>query len=146
MEAKNLDTLDIISLKVYNNFLYVLTTTVASDQAIYKMPILDNTGALGDLELVFDWSNYTNKEAFALCFAFSEAGDILIGSDWASQPLTIIQNGSASGFYSTILTAPIVYMAWGNENYLYVINKTDETNRVQKIDTRMAGAEYFGRP
>ena len=146
MEAKNLDTLDIISLKVYNNFLYVLTTTVASDQAIYKMPILDNTGALGDLELVFDWSNYTNKEALALCFAFSEIGDILIGSDWASQPLTIIQNGSASGFYSTILTAPIVYMAWGNENYLYVINKTDETNRVQKIDTRMAGAEYFGRP
>ena len=146
LEAKNLDTLDIISLKVYNNFLYVLTTTVASDQAIYKMPILDNTGALGDLELVFDWSNYTNKEALALCFAFSEIGDILIGSDWASQPLTIIQNGSASGFYSTILTAPIVYMAWGNENYLYVINKTDETNRVQKIDTRMAGAEYFGRP
>ena len=145
-EAKNLDTLDIISLKVHNNFLYVLTTTVTSDQSIYKMPILDNSGALGDLELVFDWSDYTNKEAFALCFALSEAGDILVGSDWASQPLTIIQNGLATGFYSSILTAPIVYMAWGNENYLYVINKTDETNRVQKIDTRMAGADYFGRP
>ena len=145
-EAKNLDTLDIISLKVYDSFLYVLTTTVTSDQAIYKMPILDNSGALGDLELVFDWSDYTNKEAFALCFALSEAGDILVGSDWASQPLTIIQNGLATGFYSSILTAPIVYMAWGNENYLYVINKTDETNRVQKIDTRMAGADYFGRP
>ena len=145
-EAKNLDTLDIISLKVYNNFLYVLTTTVTSEQSIYKMPILDNSGALGDLELVFDWSDYTNKEAFALCFALSEAGDILVGSDWASQPLTIIQNGLATGFYSSILTAPIVYMAWGNENYLYVINKTDETNRVQKIDTRMAGADYFGRP
>ena len=51
-EAKNLDTLDIISLKVYNNFLYVLTTTVTSDQSIYKMPILDDSGALGDLELV----------------------------------------------------------------------------------------------
>ena len=145
-EAKNLDTLDIISLKVFNNFLYVLTTTVSSDQAIYKIPILDNSGSLGDLELVFDWSSYTNKEAFALCFALSEAGDILVGSDWASQPLTIIQNGFATGFYSSVLTAPIVYMAWGNENYLYVINKTDETNRVQKIDTRMAGANYFGRP
>ena len=145
-EAKNLDTLDIISLKVYDNFLYVLTTTVTSDQSIYKMPILDNSGALGDLELVFDWSDYTNKEALALCFALSEAGDILVGSDWASQPLTIIQNGFASGFYSSILTAPIVYMAWGNENYLYVINKTDETNRVQKIDTRIDGADYFGRP
>ena len=145
-EAKNLDTLDIISLKVYDNFLYVLTTTVTSDQSIYKMPILDNSGALGDLELVFDWSDYTNKEAFALCFALSESGHILVGSDWASQPLTIIQNGFATGFYSSVLTAPIVYMAWGNENYLYVINKTDETNRVQKIDTRMAGASYFGRP
>ena len=61
-EAKNLDTLDIISLKVYNNYLYDLTTTVTSDQSIYKMPILDASGALGDLELVFDWSDYTNKE------------------------------------------------------------------------------------
>ena len=145
-EAKNLDTLDIIALKVFNNFLYVLTTTVTSDQAIYKMPILDNSGALGDLELVFDWSNYTNKEAFALCFALSESGDILVGSDWTSQPLTIIQNGFASGFYSSVLTPPIVYMAWGSGDYLYVINKTEETNRVQKIDTRMKGADYFGRP
>ena len=145
-EAKNLDTLDLISLKVFNNFLYVLTTTVSSDQAIYKIPILDNSGSLGDLELVFDWSNYTNKEASALCLTLSESGDIFVGSDWATQPLTMIQNGSASGFYNTILTAPIVYMAWGNGNYLYVINKTEDTNRVQKIDTRITGASYFGRP
>mgnify|MGYP001238075772 FL=1 len=145
-EAKNLDTLDIISLKVFNNFLYVLTTTVSSDQAIYKIPILDNSGTLGELELAFDWSSYTNKEAFALCFALSESGDILVGSDWTSQPLTIIQNGFASGFYSSVLTAPIVYMAWGSGDYLYVINKTEETNRVQKIDTRMKGTDYFGRP
>ena len=145
-EAKNLDTLDIISLKVFNNFLYVLTTTVSSDQAIYKIPILDNSGALGDLELVFDWSNYTNKEASALCFTLSESGDIFVGSNWITQPLTMIQNGSANGFYNAILTAPIVYMAWGNGNYLYVINKTEDINRVQKIDTRMAGADYYGRP
>ena len=145
-EAKNLDTLDIISLKVFNNFLYVLTTTVSSDQAIYKIPILDNSGTLGDLELVFDWSNYTNKEASALCITLSESGDIFVGSDWTTQPLTMIQNGSAIGFYNTILTAPIVYMAWGNGNYLYVINKIEDTNRVQKIDTRTTGADYFGRP
>lgn len=145
-EAKNLDTLDIISLKVFNNFLYVLTTTVSSDQAIYKIPILDGSGTLGDLELVFDWSNYTNREASALCLTLSESGDIFVGSDWNTQPLTMIQNGSASGFYNTILTAPIVYMAWGNGNYLYVINKTEDTNRVQKIDTRITGSDYFGRP
>ena len=44
-EAKNLDTLDILSLKVFNDYLYVLTTTVTSDQSIYKMQILDDSGS-----------------------------------------------------------------------------------------------------
>ena len=145
-EAKNLDTLDILSLKVLNNYLYVLTTTVTSDQAIYKMQILDDSGSLGDLELVFDWSAYTNKLSSALCFTLSESGDLFVGSDSDDQPLTYIQNGNASGFYSSILTAPISYMAWGNSNYLYLINKTEETNRVQRVDTRMSGADYYGRP
>ena len=145
-EAKNLDTLDILSLKVFNDYLYVLTTTVTSDQAIYKMQILDDSGSLGDLELVFDWSAYTNKLSSALCFTLSESGDLFVGSDSDDQPLTYIQNGNASGFYSSILTAPISYMAWGNSNYLYLINKTDETNRVQRVDTRMSGADYYGRP
>ena len=145
-EAKNLDTLDILSLKVLNDYLYVLTTTVASDQSIYKMQILDDSGSLGDLELVFDWSDYTNKLSSALCFTLSESGDLFVGSDSDDQPLTYIQNGNASGFYTSILTAPISYMAWGNSNYLYLINKTEETNRVQRVDTRMSGADYYGRP
>ena len=145
-EAKNLDTLDILSLKVLNDYLYVLTTTVTSDQAIYKMQILDDSGSLGDLELVFDWSAYTNKLSSALCFTLSESGDLFVGSDSDDQPLTYIQNGNARGFYSSILTAPISYMAWGNSNYLYLINKTEETNRVQRVDTRMSGADYYGRP
>ena len=145
-EVKNLDTLDVLSLRVFNNHLYVLTTTVSSDQAIYKMQILDDSGSLGDLELVFDWSAYTNKLSSALCFTLSEAGDLIVGSDSDDQPLTYIQNGNASGFYSSILTAPISYMAWGNSNYLYLINKTEETNRVQRVDTRMSGADYYGRP
>tara|TARA_B100000579_G_scaffold102507_1_gene81581 strand:- start:4864 stop:6081 length:1218 start_codon:yes stop_codon:yes gene_type:complete len=145
-EAKNLDTLDILSLRVLNDYLYVLTTTVTSDQAIYKMQILDDSGSLGDIELVFDWSSYTNKLSSALCFTLSEAGDLFVGSDSDDQPLTYIQNGNASGFYSSILTAPISYMAWGNSNYLYLINKTEETNRVQRVDTRMSGADYYGRP
>ena len=145
-EAKNLDTLDILSLKVLNDYLYVLTTTITSDQAIYKMQILDDSGSLGDLELVFDWSAYTNKLSSALCFTLNESGDLFVGSDSDEQPLTYIQNGNASGFYSSILTAPISYMAWGNSNYLYLINKTEETNRVQRVDTRMSGADYYGRP
>jgi len=145
-EAKNLDTLDVISLRVFNNFVYVLTTTITSSQAIYKMPILDDSGSLGDLELVFDWSAYSNSESTALCFTLSETGDIFVGSDSETEPLTYITDGSGSGFYSSILTAPISYMAWGNFQYLYLINRTDETKRVQRVDTRMNGADYYGRP
>ena len=145
-EAKNLDTLDILSLKIFNDYLYVLTTTITSDQAIYKMQILDDSGSLGDLELVFDWSAYTNKLSSALCFTLSESGGLFVGSDSDDQPLTYIQNGNASGFYTSILNAPISYIAWGNSNYLYLINKTEETNRVQRVDARMSGADYFGRP
>ena len=146
IEGKNLDTLDISSLKVHDSYLYVLTTTITSDQSIYRIPILDNLGTLGDLELVFDWSAYTNKESSALCFTLSESGDLFIGSDSDSQPLTLVSNGSPSGFYSTILTAPISYLSWGNNNYLYLINKTEDTNRVQRVDTRTGGADYYGRP
>ena len=146
MEAKNLDTLDVISLRVFNNFVYVLTTTITSSQAIYKLPILDDSGSLGDLELVFDWSAYSNSESTALCFTLSETGDIFVGSDSETEPLTYITDGSGSGFYSSILTAPISYMAWGNFQYLYLINRTDETKRVQRVDTRMNGADYYGRP
>ena len=145
-EAKNLDTLDVISLRVFNNFVYVLTTTITSSQAIYKLPILDDSGSLGDLEFVFDWSAYSNSESTALCFTLSETGDIFVGSDSETEPLTYITDGSGSGFYSSILTAPISYMAWGNFQYLYLINRTDETKRVQKVDTRMNGADYYGRP
>lgn len=145
-EAKNLDTLDVISLRVFNNFVYVLTTTITSSQAIYKLPILDDSGSLGDLELVFDWSAYSNSESTALCFTLSETGDIFVGSDSETEPLTYITDGSGSGFYSSILTAPISYMAWGNFQYLYLINRTDETKRVQRVDTRMNGADYYGRP
>jgi hypothetical protein len=45
-----------------------------------------------------------------------------------------------------VLVPPISYMAWGNNEFLYLINRIEETNRVLKVDTRMEGAEYYGRP
>ena len=145
-ESVNLDTLDVISLKVYDQFLYILTTTVSSDQVVYRAPILDDIGSLGDLEIIFDWSAYTNKEASALCITLNETGDLFIGSNWDSQPLTIVQNGVASGFYSSILSEPVNYMAWGNEHYLYALSRNEDSRKVLRIDTRMMGSEYYGRP
>jgi len=145
-EVKDLYDLDTKCLRVFGNWVYILTKNVSGDEAIYRLPILNATGALGDLELVFDWSSYSNKDFSALCFAISEEGNLLVGSDSQTQPLTLIESIGPSAFYPTVLTPPISYMAWGNSQYLYVINRTEETNRVQRIDTRMNGAPYYGRP
>ena len=100
---------------------------------------------MGDLEVVYDWS-VNIIDATALCFTLTSSGDLFIGSDSETDPLVLVKDGEASGFYSSVLVPPISYMAWGNAEFLYLINKTDETNRVQKIDTRMDGAGYYGRP
>ena len=145
-EAKDLGDLDTKCLRIFGDFVYILTKNPSSDEAVYRLPILDAAGTLGDLEMIFDWSAYTNKESSALCFTMAENGELLIGSNSDSQPLTLIDNGVPFAFYPTVLTPPISYMAWGNSQYLYVINRTEETNRVQRIDTRMNGAPYYGRP
>ena len=146
IEAIDLDTLDVIALKVHEQFLYMLTTNVSSNQIVYRAPILDNTGSLGELEIVFDWSTYTNREASAFCMTLNESGDLFIGSNWEIQPLTIVQNGVASGFYNSILSEPINYMAWGNERYLYALSRGEDSRKILRVDTRMMGSEYYGRP
>ena len=146
IEAIDLDTLDVIALKVHEQFLYMLTTNVSSNQIVYRAPILDNTGSLGELEIVFDWSTYTNREASAFCMTLNESGDLFIGSNWGIQPLTIVQNGVASGFYNSILSEPINYMAWGNERYLYALSRGEDSRKILRVDTRMMGPEYYGRP
>jgi hypothetical protein len=76
----------------------------------------------------------------------NESGDLFIGSNWGIQPLTIVQNGVASGFYNSILSEPINYMAWGNERYLYALSRGEDSRKILRVDTRMMGSEYYGRP
>ena len=144
-EVKDLGDLDVINLRVYGDHVYILTSNTTSEKVIYRLPILDTAGTLGDLEVVYDWS-VNIIDATALCFTLTSSGDLFIGSDSETDPLVLVKDGVASGFYSSVLVPPISYMAWGNAEFLYLINKTDETNRVQKIDTRMDGAGYYGRP
>ncbi|MBT3936966.1 MAG: IPT/TIG domain-containing protein [Candidatus Marinimicrobia bacterium] len=144
-EVKDLGDLDVINLRVFGEFVYILTTDPTTQKVIYRLPILDTAGNLGDLEVVYDWSA-NNTESTALCFTLTSTGDLFVGSDSESNPLVLIQNGIEIGFYSSVLVPPISYMAWGNNEFLYLINRIEETNRVLKVDTRMEGAEYYGRP
>ena len=144
-EVKDLGDLKVVNLRVYGDHVYILTSNTTSEKVIYRLPILDTAGTLGDLEVVYDWS-VNIIDATALCFTLTSSGDLFIGSDSEADPLVLVKDGVASGFYSSVLVPPISYMAWGNAEFLYLINKTDETNRVQKVDTRLSGASYYGRP
>ncbi len=145
-QVVDLDSLDIVAMKVFTDFLYILTNNNSFDQAIYRMEILNSEGSLGEIELVFDWSAYSNNQFSALCFTLDHQGNIFIGSDSELCPITVVENGSARTLYPSILSPPINYMSWGNSNYLYVINRMSDVNRVQRIDTRSQGADYYGRP
>ena len=145
-QVVDLDSLDIVAMRVFSGFLYILTNNISFDQAIYKMEILNSEGALGEIEFVFDWSSYSNNQFSALCFTIDYQGNIYIGSDSELYPITVVENGSASTLYPSILSPPINYMSWGNSNYLYIINRMSDVNRVQRINTRTQGADYHGRP
>ena len=145
-QVVDLDSLDIVALRVFSGYLYILTNNASFDQKIYKLEILDSEGALGELEFVFDWSLYSNNQFSALCFTLDYQGNLYIGSDSELHPITVVKNGSARTLYPSILSAPINYMSWGNSNYLYTINRMADVNRVQRINTRTQGAEYHGRP
>ena len=111
---------------------------------IAVMPLYIKTDSQG--EFIFDWSEYSNNQFSALCFTLDHQGNIYIGSDSELCPITVVENGSARTLYPSILSPPINYMSWGNSNYLYVINRMSDVNRVQRIDTRSQGADYYGRP
>ena len=145
-QVVDLDTLDIVAMKVFDGFLYIITNNTSFDQAIYRLEILNSEGSLGDMEFIFDWSEYSNNQFSALCFAFDHQGNMYIGSDSELYPITIVENGFARTLYPSILSPPINYMSWGNSNYLYVINRVSDVNRVQRINTRTQGADYYGRP
>ena len=145
-QVVDLDTLDIVAMRVFSDFLYILTNNASFDQAIYRMGILNSEGALGELEFVFDWSSYSNNQFSALCFTLDYQGNLYIGSDSEIYPITVVKNGSARTLYPSILSPPINYMSWGNSNYLYIINRMADVNRVQRINTRALGANYYGRP
>ena len=144
-EVADLDSLDVISLKVFEEYIYVMTKSSTFNFSIYKLPILDVSGSLGTIELVFNLTRYM-PQISPLSMTIAQDGSIFTGNSNENEPITLIKNGIASAFYPSIVTAPVNYISFGNQNYVYIVNKTAETNKVQRINVRMNGSEYYGRP
>jgi len=119
---------EILWLRVYENFVYVLVELGTSDEAnpklaIWRHIILDSDGNLGDRELVLDWSQTGEfAESEPKTFTFSDDGKIYIGTDHV-QPIMFFDpdNGKKDIVYKGILSTSAENLVWGNGNYLYMI-------------------------
>lgn len=119
---------EILWIRVYENFVYVLVELATSDEAnpklaIWRHVILDWDGNLGDRELVLDWSKSGEfAESEPKTFTFSDDGNIYIGTDHVN-PIMFFDpdNGKMDILYKGILPSSAENLVWGNGNYLYMI-------------------------
>jgi len=128
---------NIVALRVYNGFLYVVTdytgtNTSAVQEGIYRNQILDSDGHLGPAELMFDWAAYSGGIYGINTITFDQNGILFAGLDGGNAISAInLATGVVTPYYTEVLTTPSSYFAWGNSYYLYVNrhNNEDETKR-----------------
>jgi len=162
----------IVSVRVYDNYVYVAGTYKGTDATIAKKGIWRNaitstTGTLGSREEVYDWTdNVGTNGPDILSITFDEDGNLFIGSKesyvTAGDVSTYVTNTAISilnhdtqtiePFYDSVLKAPVTYMTWDNQNHIYYVRLTEleaatgaPTIRVIRVELDKHGAPYYGR-
>jgi hypothetical protein len=141
----------ISAVRIFNGYVYVAGKYTGTDtthimNGIWRNEILTGVDSLGATELVLNFDKYfVGNQVMAI--AFSQDGEMLIGTDQAEGILVLHKNGSLTPLYPGILGPDIYTIVWGNGNYIYVTRKNTDVSkrRVLKINTREKGAPYYGR-
>ncbi len=137
---------DVKDVRVFNGFVYVWVET-KTQTAIWRHPIMDAIGTLGERELVLDKANAIapyNTAAFK-DMAFSVDGQIFISTDNVNPVFVLNPDGTQEAFYKGILTTGIEKTVWGTGNYLYAMMLINGAGNVHRIDMGEPGAPYYGR-
>ncbi|MFA4906637.1 MAG: IPT/TIG domain-containing protein [archaeon] len=162
----------IVSVRVYDNYVYVAGTYKGTDpviakKGIWRNAILNTTGALGLRDEVYDWTDYVGVNGPDIqSITFDEDGDLYIGAKESyvtvgsasnyvkTTAISILQKDTQTiePLYDLILSPPVTYMSWNNQNYIYLVRLTDlETAtgapkiRILRVDVNKRGAPYYGR-
>lgn len=142
------------ALKIYDGYIYMAGVYIGSDTTavqagIWRNEILDSEGTLSEPEMYFDWASFAGDDGpQILCMTISEDGDILVGLDKDNAISIIHPDKTVEALYPDILTAPITYMTWGNDKFLYIdrFDPVDaDKRRVYRVSMLEGGAPYFGR-
>lgn len=150
-------TEEILSVRIWNNYLYVASRTTAAPATKIYRHLIGTGGSLGTRELILDLGTTPFASCLVKSLNISSLGQIFITTD-APNPLLIYDGNSVDYFYKELISykqgntkaywlGKLSY--WGNKNHLYMIgNDTLSTSdakykwNVLKIDMGTLGAPF----
>jgi hypothetical protein len=136
---------EILAVRCFNNYVYVVTKTTSDTAKIYRHQI-DATGNLGAQEVVLDMStagDFASRVIKGL--TFSTSGLMYIATD-APNPILLYNpaDGSLDYLYKEILRPYCKAFCWGAGNYIYMINgdaTAGEEWKVYKVNVGTTGIQ-----
>ncbi|MBN2103226.1 IPT/TIG domain-containing protein [bacterium] len=146
---------EIFCMRMFNDALYLLVQTARPDEAtpemaVWRHPIQDANGTLGEKELVVDWAVFeANEESVPIYFTISKEGVIYLSSDDVQSVYSYDMHLQVRDIlYKGILPAGGYCLSWGIGNDLYMVQGEDiegnEVNDLIRIDMGTSGAPYYG--
>jgi hypothetical protein len=153
-ELKSFSYPDVIkSVRVFNNYLYILTT-VNDEDLIRRYPIIssDSLGAAEDIlnitQSVLPVSGTT--AIVGTDFDIAADGDIILGTTRTTDPIIIVHpDGTFESLYPGVIpqNTRIYAFAWGPEQYLYFTRDLNGgmIQLIARLDMQEQGAPHYGR-
>ncbi len=127
------------AVKVYGSDLYV-AAGIDSSEAIWKFPILAS-GDLGTAQKYFDFSAVYGYNSYSpLAMAFSQSGDLYIGTDAPDAIVIVHPDGSHEALYPGVFEPTVQSLSWGSGINLYI----STTSGLYQVVAPAAGAPNYG--
>lgn len=130
---------NIHAVKVYGADLYV-AAGIDSSEAVWKFPILAS-GDLGTPQKYFDFSAVYGYNTYSpLAMAFSQGGDLYIGTDAPDAIVIVHADGSHEPLYPGVFAPTVQSLSWGSGTNLYI----STTSGLFLVVAPASGAPNYG--
>jgi hypothetical protein len=143
---------DIKSIRIFNNYVYILTTSGGSD-LIRRLPI--NGEDLGPAEDVFNIGQAVPPDSAdfkieGTDFEIAADGDIVLGTTKKVNSILIVKpDGSYEPLYPVVIpdNTKVYAFDWGPGQYLYLTREADASKpqSIYRLSMQREGAPHYGR-
>jgi len=134
----------ISAMRYYNGYLYVAGKK-STEEAIYRYKINSNT-SIGSREIYFDvGAKYGLNKIQISAMAFSENGELILGTDAANAFISISSAGTAADFYPGLLGPYARSISWGTKKNLFYVQEFIDYHTLVRVDMQKLTAPYYGR-